>query len=57
MYYLGKDFGTEGWVLEPFETLDKIKEQILSGQTFGQKFKVFKEIELELKDEDKENSP
>ncbi len=52
MYYLALNHGSEGWSLHEFATLTEIKETIQKGDTFGNPFKVLKELELEIKIEE-----
>ena len=49
-YYLAIDYGMEGWKLTPYSSLSDIKEDLLSGQTYGNKFKVFRELEIKIED-------
>ena len=51
MYYLALD-GGEGWSLEQNEMLEEILKKIRNGETYGSRFKIFKELELEVKTTD-----
>ena len=51
-YWLAIDYGLEGWKIKMFTSLEIIKDEIKEGNTFGNTFKVFKEIEFELNDKD-----
>jgi hypothetical protein len=48
MYYLALNNLSEGWSLEKL-SLDEIKIRIKTGQTYGSEFKIFKEIDIEIK--------
>ena len=52
MYFIAVNFGVEGWALYPHKTLEDVKKSILNGETHGQEFKVFKEMSLEITEED-----
>ena len=48
MYYLAVNCVSEGWSLKKFATLEEIKKSIKTGETFGNEFKVLKEIDFEF---------
>jgi hypothetical protein len=48
-YYVARRNGG-GWSLEEFKSLDEIRDTIKLGGTYGQEFKILKEIELTLID-------
>lgn len=50
MYLLLIDYGLEGWHIVEKETLEEIKINIMSGCTFGEPFKVAKEIPITFED-------
>jgi len=51
-YYIAIYWNSEGWELRgEFFSLEEVKEDILNGTTMGKKFKILKEIKIELKDE------
>lgn len=50
MYYLALNYGQDGWVLKNFETLEEIKKNIKEGYTHGEPFKILKELDFEIKD-------
>lgn len=52
-YFLAINYGCyEGWQLKEFKTLGEILAEIKQGGTHGNEFKVFEEIELQLKKEE-----
>lgn len=49
-YFLALDNISEGWSLDEYTTLPELVEAIKNGATHGSNFKVFKELELKVKE-------
>ncbi len=46
--YLAIDYGSEGWRLEAVETAEEAFKKIKNGDTYGQKWKILKELSVTL---------
>lgn len=53
MYYLAVNYGCyEGWKLTPYDSPDKALQSVKDGETYGQEWKVLKELDVLVKDEE-----
>ncbi|MCP4764464.1 MAG: hypothetical protein GY870_22000 [archaeon] len=52
MYYFAKNNGLEGWSLEECESLEELKDKIKT-ETYGLQFKLFKEMDFKIIDEER----
>jgi len=49
-YILAMDYGSEGWGLTDYDNKENLEKQILAGNTHGNKFRIFTELKLEIKE-------
>ena len=49
-YILAIDNGDDGWSLTHYSTLQEIEEEIKRGSTYGSKFKILKELNFKIID-------
>ena len=48
-YILWLNHGLEGWSPNEFKTLDELLAALKRGETYGNEFKITKELQLEIK--------
>lgn len=54
MFYLAVNYGTyEGWRLTEYPTAQEALKAVYSGQTFGNEWKILKEMKVEIADDEK----
>lgn len=49
--YLAINFGSEGWKLEPFLDVNVALNAVKKGSTYGNEWKILKELEVVVKDD------
>jgi len=49
--YLAINYGVEGWSLKPYDIVSDALEAVKNGETYGNEWKILRELELKVADE------